>query len=552
LPAMRNFDVEYDKLIAEYTAAYGELTRPIIEKIIACLKVGVDPKTAVNIAFQGTNFSAANENALIDILVQAAANGYGVSVDEISDLKGLRNILLYEAWAPDKMSLSSRLHGQDDVIKREVTKAIFLQMKRQANLAEVYKNADEGLEKTLALKEAAGETGTRSLSRQLYEGYGSTTDILKEAELPEYLKRVEEAARKVASGDMAAMKDFNKAIGQAKYQVEKLSPGMAPTKEMKQAYKNLLDAAEKAIEKLDIQALDNAVNVAVQEKSRYYADRIARTELATAWGEAFFTKTLADPDTIAYSWKLGSGHNVFDICDFHANADLYGLGKGVYPKNRMPPYPAHPHCKCVLSQITKRRINIDSQKEQEMLDNAEFSAKAGKDYIKSLSERKQIQLLGVAGANDFSKTGEWELNLNNWRGHADPTTRFTANDFDLRKFTDSKSIFIDPKKTYNIDYKLESYSLNVEHKVGKDKAIAFSKALGYNIANSNILKEKILEGLTQNTAKFSSIIPATNNEKYIAKMQILGVNGRQAPVITVWELEEDGRFRMVTAYVDKE
>ena len=64
-------------------------------------------------------------------------------------------------------------------------------------------------------------------------------------------------------------------------------------------------------------------------------------------------------DIEAVQWKLSSTHPCYDICDLYANADLYGLGKGILPKDKVPMLPAHPNCMCHLklvevSQTTKR------------------------------------------------------------------------------------------------------------------------------------------------------------------------------------------------------
>ena len=87
--------------------------------------------------------------------------------------------------------------------------------------------------------------------------------------------------------------------------------------------------------------------MAVQEKARYHAERIARTENARAYADGQMSRYMNDPDVVALKWKLGSRHPRYDICDFYANADLYGLGKGVYPKDKFPRLPAHPHCMCL-------------------------------------------------------------------------------------------------------------------------------------------------------------------------------------------------------------
>ena len=67
-----------------------------------------------------------------------------------------------------------------------------------------------------------------------------------------------------------------------------------------------------------------AVEVAINEKSRYVAERITRTEMARAWADGFWAKVQDDDDVVAVKFKLSSRHPVFDICDMYAKADMFG------------------------------------------------------------------------------------------------------------------------------------------------------------------------------------------------------------------------------------
>jgi len=82
-------------------------------------------------------------------------------------------------------------------------------------------------------------------------------------------------------------------------------------------------------------------------------------------------------------------HPKCDICDVYAHADLYGLGKGIFPKDKFPKLPAHPHCLCRIKPIVDGMIDMSKQK-----DNVD---KGGKAYIKTLPKREQERLLGVHG-----------------------------------------------------------------------------------------------------------------------------------------------------------
>lgn len=76
--------------------------------------------------------------------------------------------------------------------------------------------------------------------------------------------------------------------------------------------------------------VDKAIDVALQESARYFAERIARTEKARAYIDEVMYHYAHDPDCVAFKWKLSSRHPCDDICDLYACADLWGMGKGSF------------------------------------------------------------------------------------------------------------------------------------------------------------------------------------------------------------------------------
>ncbi len=69
--------------------------------------------------------------------------------------------------------------------------------------------------------------------------------------------------------------------------------------------------------------------------------------MACAYNDRAMAKYMED-DIEIVQWKLSSAHSYYDICDLYANADLYGLGKGIYPKDKIPMLPDE-----VLAQIER-------------------------------------------------------------------------------------------------------------------------------------------------------------------------------------------------------
>lgn len=75
----------------------------------------------------------------------------------------------------------------------------------------------------------------------------------------------------------------------------------------------------------------------------WQAERVFRTEINRAHGEAYMDGAFATPGVVGVRFMLSPRHPKPDICDKHAEADLHGLGAGVYPSREACPWPAHPN-----------------------------------------------------------------------------------------------------------------------------------------------------------------------------------------------------------------
>lgn len=192
-------------------------------------------------------------------------------------------------------------------------------------------------------------------------------------DLPKYLQKVREAT----GNDLQTLAEQRQAIDK----INRLARNGAPNKALQAAYNELLEAVQKGNEK--------AVEVAVNEKSRYVAERIARTEMARAWADGFIAKMKTDADIVAVKFKLSSRHSVFDICDMYAKADMYGLGAGIYPKDKLPPLTVHPHCLCRYVEVIEGEVDMQQQRDQ--------VREAGDKWLNSLPESRRVQVLGREG-----------------------------------------------------------------------------------------------------------------------------------------------------------
>lgn len=167
----------------------------------------------------------------------------------------------------------------------------------------------------------------RELAIEIYDGYGRGGIIDVKTALPKYLKNdavlTDEIAREIARFRASALK----------------------TPALKAAYLEYLDKIDKQVSD---KVLDKALKIAFEERNRYYANRIAQTELQRAYADKKDGAMLGDDGVEFVQWRLSQTHTRRDICDYHANADLYGLGNGIYPKHLAPTRPAHPACRCVI------------------------------------------------------------------------------------------------------------------------------------------------------------------------------------------------------------
>lgn len=505
-------------LLAMYQKKYGTLASNTADIIIKYLNEGYSPEKAIGLAFSESNFFNTNDSYIADNAVASALLGYDVTSKEKVDTSSIRKTVLHEAWTSDNMTLSKRLHGIRPEFRQTVVDTIKTAMKQQKTFV--------------------------GMARDLYDGYDSGKRTIKQTELPKYLKKLEDAARKVMQGDKKALKEYKAAIANAELNIKKIARNGAPTKNLKIAYENLLNAAKKQSSK----ALDRAVHVAIEENSRYLADRIARTEMSRAWGDGFFAKYLDDDNVVAFKWRLNSRHPIYDICDIHANTDCYGLGKGVYPKNKFPVRPAHPHCMCLITPVYAGRIRDNEAEEAAFIKGAKFNTGAVTEHIAGLSRQQQLSVLGVDGLKQFEKDGLWENSLKLWQGNEKPESRFKAKDFGQQNGDEGKGI-ITSKNSYIPEKKLTGYALNREHPGdGKDKAIAFELALGYDQSNYKDLMDQVYSKLDDCPAVYKKT--DKYGDRYQVIMNITGPNGKNAKVLSGWLLQ-DGKARLTTIHVDK-
>ncbi|WP_304266872.1 hypothetical protein [Phascolarctobacterium succinatutens] len=312
-------------------------------------------------------------------LVEAAAYAYGIVPTMLTKAQvESMGEELADKWDESGMTLSEKLHGVGVKMRGAIVSTLQEQMRRNKTWTEA--------------------------ARALYDGYGDDgqnvynggKDIISRQDLPKYLQKVREAT----DNDLQALAEQRQAIDN----INRLAKNGAPNKALQAAYNKLLEAVQKGNEK----AIEKAVEVAVNEKSRYVAERITRTEMARAWADGFIAKMKKDADIVAVKFKLSSRHPAFDICDMYAKADMYGLGAGIYPKDKLPPLPVHPHCLCRYVEVIEGEVDMQQQRDQVQ--------EAGDKWLNSLPESRRAQVLGRKGLKAWEDGKDWRKYM---RGYAE-------------------------------------------------------------------------------------------------------------------------------------
>lgn len=292
-----------------------------------------------------------------------AARGYGEPLPQ-----GITARLFTQAWAPDGLTLSTRTTRGSILVREMVARTLEEQIAKGASC--------------------------RAASLAIFDGY-KQGGVIPVQDIPKYLNETLAVARHAG----IPRDELMKALQPVRRQITK-----GTTAGMRAAYTQLIDALEAQNEK----ALNRAIYAATQERTRYFADRIARTETARAYQDGFLLKWDNNEDCVAYQWKLSGRHPRYDICDLYAKADLYGMGAGVFPKDKVPLLPAHPHCMCFLKPVI--RGMLDNETPHERIEEG------GREYLGSVDLHHRQMLLGIHGEKDVRAGESWTQKARGYGG----------------------------------------------------------------------------------------------------------------------------------------
>lgn len=350
------------KLIQKFNNDYSKDSKKFTKSIILLVSKGNSIKNAIKITLKYYNFSGIITDDLVDSILSAIKKIRNKIPDTI------KNDILNKSWVKGSSSLQKRINILDSNLSSTIEDVVLAGKLLVSNIiTTANKNVDS----------LSSVNNISSKMKLLYQDMDTTND-----------------------------KTYNDIIDQLQDMQIKIRQNRI-TDDDNSKLKDLL-----AI--LLVSITPYLINKAVDINIRSQYRALNNTEVARAVYESMLYNDKDDDSIFGYQWKLSSIHNrfPFDICDVNAGADV-GYGKGVYPKDKIPRYPAHPHCMCNLVRVLKKDVN----------ENKKFNTKGVNNYINKLSDVDISKIFTVDNLSKYLKTGDWEKTLSNWNYYENPTVR---------------------------------------------------------------------------------------------------------------------------------
>lgn len=261
--------------------------------------------------------------------------------------------------------------------------------------------------------EARGWQDARRLALNLYEGYGfrDKETLRVKQPLPKYLRAAVDEAdaawAKVGSNALGALLDDAVVGPSLARELAKMQAATLKTPALKAAYMQVIEGLENGVGQGRLQ---NLLKTAWHERNRYFANRIAQTELHRAYTTAQARDIMGDDEVQAVQIRMSSSHPRTDICDYFSKVDLYGLGPGVYPKDKAPTPPFHPHCRCVAHKMFAYQSSVPRLRHG-----------AHGEFLRSLDASEAAKVMGSRERLQDALDGADPLDI--WNRNTDPLYR---------------------------------------------------------------------------------------------------------------------------------
>jgi NAD+--asparagine ADP-ribosyltransferase len=363
--AAKEIDDYIQVLVGAFGDRLGKRAENVAKDILKYLDEGRSVDLAVDIALSKSRIRHYIRDEITDILITVTGIARGVSFEAISNKPDLVKFYLDRTWPDEKLTLSRKINK--------------LQWKE-----EIKGVIKAGLHQGKEFQKIAEDVTDLNLNKG---------DISKK--IPRLISSAESLLRSRGQS-ISDLREFKKNLAAFEGHVKTLSK-TSVYQNLRAMGNTILDQAKA----LDTESLQKSLIQAVKDKARYNATRLAHTESRKAFTLQSVVAMDEDQDVVAYRYKLGNyqGHHT-DVCDLYSKADLFGLGKGIYPKGLATPPPVHPWCRCQLIPVFGSEIKSGKFKESGIT-----------NYLDSLTESDRKDLLGAVGSQQY------ESNKDNWRFH---------------------------------------------------------------------------------------------------------------------------------------
>ena len=349
------------KYLLEFKKKYKKKGKKVVEILVQKLEAGEDVEQAIRETIEVTHFQDMLDQDTKNAIAASMAAGMGrSSIPLLPEME--------TPWDPSELTLSEKLHS----IHREIHQKIGNIVQQQVRL---HNHASD-------------------IRKALYDGYnGQKTEAVLQQELPQYIKGAVDFIRRTP---------FEKTDKECRLRlirrIERQAKALT-SKPLKTAYKELAIQLGKNNE----DGLKRAVYVAVQEKSRYVAERIARTESARAWADGFIARYETDDTVASYRWEVSSAHPVRTYAICMLTRTCGGWERGFIRKTNARHFP---HCLCYLSPIYEGEVDLNEQQD--------LREEGGNHWLQKQSKDVQRYLLGVQGAKAWEAGRPWQDVLRNY------------------------------------------------------------------------------------------------------------------------------------------
>ena len=219
---------------------------------------------------------------------------------------------------------------------------------------------------------------------------------------------------------------------------------------------------------------------------------------------------------------------------------ILGISEPVYTDKEL-----HEYKNATVEWNGKKIPYYEATQKQRQLENAIRKQKRTVQILEKSGINNEIEKIKLAQIQkeytNFCKETGLQKEYNRIRISKNDSTKLAQNDIIVLPNYENAIIPIE---------KFTKYALDINNPKGRNKAIAFQEALGYNVNNV----DKLIRSIQKNLNKFNAIEKSDKGfgKQYEVLMTLVGENKKVANVKTGWIIDkETGETRLTSAYVTK-